>query len=1647
MLRKTAFVIFGVMACSLGYHLGAQVSDCVGAIVICSDDTVEFAPLDNGNSDFANPNNDPGCLEDDENGTVWYYFEFNPTMPPNSELEFTLDPFGGFLEDYDFAIYGPNLACDSLGSPVRCSFANGFCDLCPLTGMGMGATDTSEGWDQEDGFIAPLVVQPGEGFYLVIDYFAGNGFGFQLSWGGSAAPYLNCLADPACNQYTVDAGADIILCDGIDTLLLQPSFSDTTALVDVVWTDTSGATTFLDNDSIANPQLMLPDTFTGQVVYQMAADFGGCIKYDYLTISVQASPTPQIIGDNLICPGTSTNLSVGNYSEYHWSTDSTSQQISVTAEGQYMVTVTNEYGCSGADTATISFFPTMSTQIVGASGICAGDTIELSVNDDFQIYDWSTNDQNDTIAVTAPGIYFVTVTDANNCTQIDSIEIQELTTPNPVIIGQDTICMGTEGLLDAGNGFIEYLWSTNEITSSITPSQAGNYGLTVTNEDGCTASTSFDLAVVDNPVASISGDLAYCEGQSTILSGGMGPNVQYDWTGGADTDQIIVDMPGNYGLTVTNEFGCKDSTEVEVDVLALPDFALPDQLGLCEGLAITVNGAGDTLSYLWTGGSIADSLVVTAAGIYSVTVTGGNGCAVIEPFEVLENPAPEPEITGDEGFCMGGNAQLEVGPWASYEWSTGDATATVSVDQPGLVSVTVTDALGCVGAGTFLVQEWSLPQPEIIGDTIFCPGGETTLGSALNYLNYQWSTGDDTPQIITNDTTVIGLTVTDVNGCIGTTSIDINTYAVDHPAPPGDTTFCAGDTVQLDAGIGYQSYLWSDNSDSRFLTTSMPGDYSLIVIDQNGCSDTTNFTLQMTALPEPDITPDFSVCPGSETEIIVSGVYLAYEWSTGDQDTSILVQEPGTYSVTVEDANHCLGTASMNLANFIPPQPEILGTQTFCENTQTVLAADAPYETYLWSTGDEISGITVSEEGTVGLTVTDSNGCTGMTEVEITALPLPQVEIDGPEHICEGSSTTLQVSQGFVTYLWSNGTDSNQIEVAVADTFSVTVTDSNGCTASAIQSIEEIELPPVDAGEGDTINCHNGSVQIGTVIDGPYSYQWVGPGITDNAFDPMPTVDEGGLYFLVMKDTVYGCESAVDTALVEDIRYEPEVVLELENILDCAHQTTEIDGSASTNGSNMIYRWFDASGALLQEGINSNLEVATGGMYSLQVHDVVTGCEASASIDVPANFSYLEVTAGTDTELTCYENVVSLSGEVTALQNEYTVDWQTIDGHIVSDGNTLTPVIDEPGTYILHVYNMENGCISQDTVTVEDQTIPPVAVAGASNALDCVFRTASLSADGSSTGPHITYKWENETGVPLNGANPEIETPGAYWLIVADQNTGCTDTAQVEVLDVSDPPLALNLEIVQPKCYQEATGVLTVASVEGGTEPYLYRLQDDNGFRVANVFDQLASGEYQVVVQDAEGCEIVADFEIEQSSQVLLDIGPDQYIKLGEEVNLDALTNLQSEEIAELLWLSSAGDSCNVCNTTWSLRPNESMNVLAEITDINGCKALDELMIFVNKDRSVYIPNAISPNLDGINDYFTVYADKSVQEIKTMKIFDRWGGKVYEDFDFAPNNPALGWNGRYGSSLANGNVFVYFIVIEFVDGEQVEFSGDVTIIY
>ncbi|HFB99770.1 MAG TPA: T9SS type B sorting domain-containing protein, partial [Phaeodactylibacter sp.] len=176
---------------------------------------------------------------------------------------------------------------------------------------------------------------------------------------------------------------------------------------------------------------------------------------------------------------------------------------------------------------------------------------------------------------------------------------------------------------------------------------------------------------------------------------------------------------------------------------------------------------------------------------------------------------------------------------------------------------------------------------------------------------------------------------------------------------------------------------------------------------------------------------------------------------------------------------------------------------------------------------------------------------------------------------------------------------------------------------------------------------------------------------------------------------------------------------------------------------------------------------------------------------------------------------------------------------------------------------------------------------------------------------------------------------------------------------------------------------------------------------------------------------------------LLIKLGDDQFVPLGCEADLQAIINFPKEEIDTLIWTPTSPCAFPCLDTT--ITPLNQTRYTVKVIDINGCVAFDTITYWVKKDRHVYIPNAFTPNGDGINDFFVVYGGKDVQEVKTFRVFDRWGELLLEHKNFPPNMTDYGWDGKLDSKRMNENVFVFYVEVLFLDGWVERYAGEVVL--
>ena len=310
-------------------------------------------------------------------------------------------------------------------------------------------------------------------------------------------------------------------------------------------------------------------------------------------------------------------------------------------------------------------------------------------------------------------------------------------------------------------------------------------------------------------------------------------------------------------------------------------------------------------------------------------------------------------------------------------------------------------------------------------------------------------------------------------------AIDLHNNIVDFDMQPtastlvvgGPVVFCQGDSVVLSGNCGG---VWSNGATTPTITVTTSGTY--FITNTNACGGATSNIITVTVNPLPDclIIGDDPICEGQTTALCVAAGLSSYSWSTGATINCIAVSAAGTYSVTVVDGDGCSSSCSKTITVSPLPSCTITGATTICEGETTELCTPAGAGSYLWNTGATTNCITVGAAGTYSVVVTGANGCTSACSITVSNVPGPSCTITGATTICEGETTELCTPAGAGSYLWNTGATTNCITVGAAGTYSVVVTDANGCTSacSILVIIEQVNTPPVITCPADlTIEC------------------------------------------------------------------------------------------------------------------------------------------------------------------------------------------------------------------------------------------------------------------------------------------------------------------------------------------------------------------------------------------------------------------------------------------------------------------------------------------------------------------------------------------------------------------------------------------------
>ncbi len=775
---------------------------------------------------------------------------------------------------------------------------------------------------------------------------------------------------------------------------------------------------------------------------------------------------------------------------YQWYLDGTAiagatgQWYVASQTGLYTLSVTDSNGCSTSSKDTVCY---AAVDAGGDLSVCSGGSAVINTTGgNNAIYSWtpsaglsSTTISNPTATPAATTTYYVTVTEGT-CTATDSVKVTVAPSLTSNAGTDKTICAGDSVVLN-GSGGGNYSWSTAAGLSSTTvsnpkasPASTTTYYLTVSS-GSCSDIDSVKVTVntaPPTPSITASGPLSFCQGDSVVLS--TAASTSYLWNTGETTQSITVKESGNFTVAVQNSNGCSAySAATTVTVNPLPGASIIANGGttFCQGDSVTLTANNGT-SYVWSSGETTKSIVVKNTGTYSVTVTNAAGCSSSSAGKsVTVNPLPAVTITpgGPTTFCQGGSVVLTASGGASYVWSSGETTQSITVSASGTFTVTATSSAGCVDVSAPVsVTENPLPTPSIsLNGNIFY--------TSLSYTSYQWNLeGNPINGAVSQvyGATVSGnysVTVTDVNGCTATSPQEC--FATINAGQ--DVFICPGGNVQLSAlGAGTYTCTWNPATDlsdpnipNPVATPSATTTYT-VSVTVGTCTISDDVTITITNSLTADAGIDTNICLGAGVMLNASGGGN-YLWSPAADLSDPTVFNPvaspltpTVYTVTVFSGS-C--TSSDSVLVTVNPLPQAaFGATAACIGDATSFSdssatSSGSIVSWMWDFGDGSGTSALANPsytyGGAGsynatLVVNNSFGCADTVTGPVTVNSLPAK----PVITLSGNTLTSSAATGNQWNISSspiNGEVNQTYQVVANGSYTVTVTDNNGCSATS----------------------------------------------------------------------------------------------------------------------------------------------------------------------------------------------------------------------------------------------------------------------------------------------------------------------------------------------------------------------------------------------------------------------------------------------------------------------------------------------------------------------------------------------------------------------------------------------------------------------
>jgi len=1305
-----------------------------------------------------------------------------------------------------------------------------------------------------------------------------------------------------------------------------------------------------------------------------------------LTIAVSVQNTNCATDPN----GSATVTALGGKSpySYEWSTGETTATITDLVAKGYFVTVTDALGTKKNALATVKAANRLALRFDQRPILCEGqaDGKVVAIPEGGVApftYLWADGTQKSFISGVSPGMYMVTVTDANGCSAEEGIMVRE---PEELRIGafyNHVSCGETDNgsmnvVATGGTGTYTFLWALDgKGGTSRENLKPGAYSVTVTDENGCTSMICPEIIESQPPLLTANSIPETCpgegDGRGTVTANGDSPPYTYQWPNNESPYSTAFNLTaGTYVVTVTNFRNCSATVEVVVGQAGGGFGFVVETDGITCGNAgngqanVRITGGVGPFKYEWinenTNNVVSNEATVDnlTPGNYEVRVSDANGCFGQRDVLLVEKPVPTVTAsTINSNVCFGettGSAMATaIGGEGDYTylWSNGQTGQTVSSLGGGTYGVTATDKNGCEAAASVVVNEYDPITINEAVNKLRChneAGGAILInvsGGAGGYT-YVWSNGATTDDINNILAGTYFVTVTDADGCQAIKGINIGqppsinlevtaTNAADLNSSDGSIS------VNATGGTLPYSYAWSNGATTQNINNVPAGNYTVTVTDGNGCQQTELVIVEAICTLVAGITETKPTsCAGNDGAITVttSGAKggVSYQWSNGATSESLTNLIPGFYGLTITDGNDCeiiTNTFVTDACNCTQPVLEkVLVFEATCGESDGVIQIEMQGEenafNYQWSDAAITqTGATGLPAGTYEVTITDKNNplCATIEKINIGNSNVGPITVlrNDPE-ICNVQKGTALLVPGTLTYNWSDGGTGAFRSDLSAGSYQVTVT---------IPSLEGcMDILTVDIGLESGLNLtttidqqpdcgqSNGTATINVAGgSGDYNYSW-GNATHHN----LPS----GTYDITVTDNISGCQESILFTLLNEVNG-VSIALDTISNVSCAGRS---DGAIRYQLTESVDFAGPASVTITDgKGKEFAPNALPVGDYCLIVKDA-NGCLAGETCFEITEPDFLFVNVTVIPKTCSVDNTILLA--TSGGNGQYTYDWADQDGKI----NPRDRRAIENGSYSVTVSD-EAGCsLAIDSIQVNGECfICALEVTASVDAIpECNLPIGAATINVKNVFGNLSYSWgEDSVRTDL--------LSGDYTVTVTDDHRGCEATVSFTIPELEILPEAKISELIV--CPDE-TGKLVydLNNFRCYQQPIQVTITDEQG----TIYDEnalSAFGSYIFVAADANGVELNRQsFSVEGYEPIIVNSGitNEGCTTLGA-IDLDLVS---AESNYTIQWEDLTGENQTADRTALS-EGNYSVAITNKTT---GCSVTKSFLVEKNTEIS-----------------------------------------------------------------------------------------------